>query len=565
MVHLLPLSAFPHRSVPLLLLFRCCSYVHINTGSRRGRVPPDTLFVNLRLRTRVFEVYRMGKKDKKAKKGKGAEKTAAKTEKKLTAKQKKELAAIGEDDIESIVAQIEAEERKRREVVEHIVGPPSRRVNFSLVAHPEKEELILFGGEYFNGQTTALYNDLFIYNIPRNEWKVLKAPSCAPPRSGHQMVSVAANKGQLWVFGGEYASPTQSQFYHYKDLWVYHMATKQWEKINSPGGPSARSGHRMVCVKKHLIVFGGFHDNLRDYKYFNDVYAFDLENYTWKKIVPSGTAPLPRSGCQMIPLADGKILISGGYSKERIKKDVDKGTVHTDMFLLSPEKHDQTKWKWQPLKQGGVKPSPRCGMAIAMSSANKAYAFGGVFDTEDDDENLAGTFFNDFYMLDTEKFSWRTVSLSGKKETRRKRRKAKEGEGMDCDEDGEESDDEGNEMEVEPATVTTISDDGIFKVTMGPAPSSTTSDSVDNKSLTTVFTPSTRMSCGLVVKHGVLYLFGDLHKLDEWKILVPNDQNEEWLGSDSEEDESGSDGSDSEDDDEDDDEEDDNEDEMDVA
>lgn len=46
----------------------------------------------------------------------------------------------------------------------------------------------------------------------------------------------------------------------------------------------------MVCSRKHLVVFGGFHDNLRDYKYFNDVYAFDLENYVWKKIVPTGAA-----------------------------------------------------------------------------------------------------------------------------------------------------------------------------------------------------------------------------------------------------------------------------------
>lgn len=38
----------------------------------------------------------MGKKDKSKKKGKGAEKTAAKTEKKLSNKQKKELAALGE-------------------------------------------------------------------------------------------------------------------------------------------------------------------------------------------------------------------------------------------------------------------------------------------------------------------------------------------------------------------------------------------------------------------------------------------------------------------------------------
>lgn len=32
---------------------------------------------------------------------------------------------------------------------------------------------------------------------------------------------------------------------------------------SSPGGPSSRSGHRMVQCKKLLIMFGGFHDNTR--------------------------------------------------------------------------------------------------------------------------------------------------------------------------------------------------------------------------------------------------------------------------------------------------------------
>ena len=53
----------------------------------------------------------MGKEKKdKRKKGKGAEKTAEKTEKKLKHKFKKELAAKGEDDIESMVRAIEEEE-----------------------------------------------------------------------------------------------------------------------------------------------------------------------------------------------------------------------------------------------------------------------------------------------------------------------------------------------------------------------------------------------------------------------------------------------------------------------
>lgn len=182
-----------------------------------------------------------------------------------------------------------------------------------------------------------MYNDLFYYNISNNTWTLVKAPAGPPPRCGHQMIATSANKGQLWVFGGEFASPTQSQFYHYRDLWVFHMATKQWEKISSPNGPTARSGHRMVLLKKQLIVFGGFHDNLRDYKYFNDVYSFNLETYKWIKLEPMGTPPAPRSGCCMVPLNDGRVLIYGGYSKEKLKKDVDKGHVYSDAFLLTPD------------------------------------------------------------------------------------------------------------------------------------------------------------------------------------------------------------------------------------
>lgn len=58
--------------------------------------------------------------------------------------------------------------------------------------------------------------------------------------------------GQLWIFGGEFASQSESQFYHYRDLWVYHFTTKKWEKVvtEERNGPTPRSGHRMVLLKK---------------------------------------------------------------------------------------------------------------------------------------------------------------------------------------------------------------------------------------------------------------------------------------------------------------------------
>ena len=108
----------------------------------------------------------MGKKDKdKKKKGKGAEKTLEKTEKKAKLKAKKELAAKGEDDIENIVKSIEEEEKKRQEVKEVKIDPPSHRSNFSMSIHPDNPEIIFFGGEFYNGQTTKMFNDLIIYNI----------------------------------------------------------------------------------------------------------------------------------------------------------------------------------------------------------------------------------------------------------------------------------------------------------------------------------------------------------------------------------------------------------------
>ncbi|XP_054275074.1 kelch domain-containing protein 4-like [Macrosteles quadrilineatus] len=507
----------------------------------------------------------MGKKDKK--KGKGAEKTAAKTDKKLSQKMKKELAVKGEDEIDKIIAQINEEERKQKEVVIKSVSSPSCRSNFSFTAHPEKDELILFGGEYFNGQKTFLYNEMFIYNINRGDWTMLKAPAGPPPRCSHQAVALPIGGGQLWVYGGEFASPTQSQFYHYRDLWVFHFATHLWEQVNAPGAPSSRSGHRMICVKKQLFVFGGFHDNLREYKYFNDVYSLNLETRTWTKIEPVGTPPAPRSACQMVATPDGKILVFGGYSKVRVKKVEDKGTIHMDAFLLGPDKHDSTgqKWKWSQVKLGGAKYSPRCGVALTGAPGSKAYTFGGVFDVEnDEDDDIDSEFYNDLHCLDLEKLVFRTVALSGKKEgSKPKRRRRKEN---DKEEEGDEDGSEG-EMEIEDKPVETpevqkVSDDGVFTMTVGPALTSSdanTSAVAENSGATPTH-PRPRMNCGLAVKHGTLYMYGglfeqgertftlsdlhalDLHKLDEWRTLVTCDvASQEWLASSSESEESCSD------------------------
>ncbi|KAH8387886.1 hypothetical protein KR093_010162 [Drosophila rubida] len=504
----------------------------------------------------------MGKKDKNKKKGKGAEKTAMKTDKKLAAKQKKMLEKLGETDIADIVKTLEAEEGRIKAITEEICAPPTPRANFSLVAHPEKEELIMFGGELYNGAKVSVFNDLYIYNIARNEWKQLKSPSGPTPRSGHQMVTVATDGGQLWLFGGEHASPSQLQFYHYKDLWTLSLKSRQWTKVTAPNGPSARSGHRMVAAKKRLFIFGGFHDNNQSYHYYNDVHCFSLESYQWQPIqIVGSVAPAVRSGCCIAAAPDGKIYVWGGYARTSTKKDLDRGITHTDMFSLEPDKAGGDKYKWSMVKAGGYRPKPRNSVGCTVAPNGKAYCFGGVMDVNEDDENVLGQFGDELLAFDLSSQSWRLLEVAPKTKPAAKK---------------PVTDVEMADNAAEPVKSVTTTD-GIFTVTVG-GPGASQAASPFVSTIPSLFpnargtdAPASRMNPGLCVCKGNLYLFGglyeedekqhtlndfyslDLHKLEQWKVIIGSQQKaHDWID-DSESSSSDEECSDDDDDDDDDD------------
>jgi len=514
----------------------------------------------------------MGKKEKNKKKGKGAEKTAEKTQKKLKSKVQKET---GEDDIENIVKAIEAEEQKRKEVKEIKVEPPSHRSNLSFTAHPDHPELVLFGGEFHNGNKTIMYNDLLIFNTKRRDWTQIKSPAGPPPRSSHQAIMTAQSGGQLWLFGGEFASASESQFHHYRDLWVFHFASKRWEKVIPASGtpPTSRSGHRMVLLKRHLVLFGGFHDNLAECKYFNDVHVFSLEERCWRKVVTSGTAPGPRSGCCMVPLQDGRILVYGGFCKEKKsgrKKEDEEGKTMADMYLLAPDKNDETlsKWRWLTVKQVGAKPCPRSGIsAVAVPGTNRVGFFGGVqdndeeSDSDDEDDMISGNFFNDILAVnvENERATWTKIELTGKKDVTSKKRKKDEEKEETLDEEVPDKE----EAEETDKGVTKVVEDGAFTITSTVGIETKNTDDKDAaNNLETKFSqmnllkgPSPRFGAQLAIKQGILYLFGglvedsndrqfthkdlyclDFHKLDEWEVIIESDlKTMEWEDSESEE------------------------------
>ena len=98
----------------------------------------------------------------------------------------------------------------------------------------------------------------------------------------------------------------------------------------------------MAVLKKHLVVFGGYYDNLRSCRFYNDTYLFNLDTLQWEEMKFTSTGlieqPSPRSACQLSVCAkNNSIIVYGGFNKEKLKKEKEKAITHSDMFTLQYE------------------------------------------------------------------------------------------------------------------------------------------------------------------------------------------------------------------------------------
>ncbi|RPA75173.1 galactose oxidase [Ascobolus immersus RN42] len=362
------------------------------------------------------------------KKAKSAELKARKAEKATKKSQKKSSKTAADSDAEDIdldavLAEYAAQQANFHKVAETpLADPPSARTNSTLTPSPtNSNELFLFGGESFNGALAHFYNDLFVHIIDKNEWRHITSPNSPLPRSGHAAVT---GKKEIWLFGGEFSSPKQGTFYHYGDFWRLDTANREWTKVEGKKGatPPARSGHRLVCWKQYVILYGGFQDLSASTKYMNDLWVFDTVEYTWTNVgnlMPShAQKPEARSGFSFLPHENGAVLF-GGYSRVKgttaVSKSAQKGTkksgggggggatrnvlkpmFHTDCWFLRMST-DLKAVRWERRKKPVNAPNPpRAGVSMAYHKG-RGIMFGGVHDVEESEEAIDSQFFNDFF------------------------------------------------------------------------------------------------------------------------------------------------------------------------
>ncbi|PHJ18647.1 kelch repeat-containing protein [Cystoisospora suis] len=173
-----------------------------------------------------------------------------------------------EEDIEELLKRLDQEgEALKAAVTTVLPAPPPPRSHTSFTLLPNKD-ILMFGGEKYDGQRVHVFGDLHRWNVEKNEWRHILSPVTPKARCSHQAV---VYNDCVYIFGGEFS--TFYQFFHFKDFWKFSLKTNLWTKIevaNVDEVPHARSGHRLAIWRNLLILFGGFHDTTRETRYFNE-------------------------------------------------------------------------------------------------------------------------------------------------------------------------------------------------------------------------------------------------------------------------------------------------------
>ncbi|XP_073457611.1 F-box only protein 42 isoform X1 [Aquarana catesbeiana] len=214
--------------------------------------------------------------------------------------------------------------------------PITQRFSHSACYYDSNQSMYVFGG-CTQSSCNAAFNDLWRLDLNSKEWiRPLASGSYPSPKAGATLV---VYKELLVLFGG-WTRPSPYPLHQperfFDEIHTYSPSKNWWNCIVTTHGPPPMAGHSSCVIGDKMIVFGG---SLGSRQMSNDVWALDMEQWSWSKPVISGTCPFPRGGQSQIVIDNETILILGGCGGPN--------ALFKDAWLLHM---DTTPWTWQQLK-----------------------------------------------------------------------------------------------------------------------------------------------------------------------------------------------------------------------
>lgn len=158
---------------------------------------------------------------------------------------------------------------------------PSPRIDGTIAYDPTDRTVYLFGG-----QDSAARNDLWAYSLATRQWREVTTGATRPPaRFGHTLAFDPVRR-RVVAFGGQAAG-------FFSDVWAFSIAAGTWSQLSpDDAGPNRRYGHSGIydATRDRLVISHGFTDEGR----FDDTWAFDFSNNSWRDISPASNRPVRR-------------------------------------------------------------------------------------------------------------------------------------------------------------------------------------------------------------------------------------------------------------------------------
>jgi Galactose oxidase, central domain len=166
--------------------------------------------------------------------------------------------------------------------------------------------------------------------------------------------TVDADATSGYLFGGRDGATV------FDDLWRFDLDMDTWSRLRPPGGPSARFGHSAAWVDEAgLVVFGG----QRGTDFFDDLWAYDPERDRWTRLPRRGQAPAARYGTCAIVDADGRFVISHGFTFKGRFDDT--------------RAYDFERERWASTGPDGRRPGERCLHDCFLDAGGRLVLYGG--------------------------------------------------------------------------------------------------------------------------------------------------------------------------------------------
>lgn len=232
---------------------------------------------------------------------------------------------------------------------------------------------------------------------------VCPAPTGLRPTAIAEMVGVPVEGGFVF-FGGDNGFPIQcsSNPNPQGELWLYDAGCSQWTLIEVDGlAPGARTRATGVLDTQdnRMLVFGGRYREAKEgnYDIYNEVWALDLDDYTWELLETSGEGPSPRwsSAGTYDPIRHKLIITTGN--------DGVSGANYSptgDTFSL-----DLASGVWSPVGVSGSQPIDRLFGATTYDPVRDAMVlFGGT-------TAFFGPMLNDVWLFHLDTETWELLSM----------------------------------------------------------------------------------------------------------------------------------------------------------